>query len=111
MTTLPLPCTRQKVRGFYLVVYRVLSHVRRIFNEAPNDNLYGSFDRPYVGNAVDGFYEYLKTNNRNFIGHEFHTLDRPYYGKFCSIVQSSGTGKSRLMTEVRFIDCIVVPGG
>ncbi|KAG1769559.1 hypothetical protein EV702DRAFT_696936 [Suillus placidus] len=28
-------------------------------------------------------------------------LDRPYYAKFCSIVQSSGTGKSRLMTELR----------
>ncbi|KAG2152688.1 uncharacterized protein EDB93DRAFT_1327626 [Suillus bovinus] len=25
----------------------------------------------------------------------------PYYAKFCSIVQSSGTGKSRLMTELR----------
>ncbi|KAG1858852.1 hypothetical protein F4604DRAFT_1930908 [Suillus subluteus] len=28
-------------------------------------------------------------------------LERPYYATFCSIVQSSGTGKSRLMTELQ----------
>ncbi|KAG0700650.1 hypothetical protein DFH29DRAFT_930758 [Suillus ampliporus] len=62
------------------------------------DFLYDSFVRPYVGNAVDGFYEYLKTNNNKFRG---GGLTRSYYAKFCSIVQSSGTGKSRLMTELR----------
>ncbi|KAG0702724.1 hypothetical protein DFH29DRAFT_920145 [Suillus ampliporus] len=62
------------------------------------DFLYNSFVRPYVGNAVDGFYEYLKNNNDKFRGGGF---TRPYYAKFCSIVQSSGTGKSRLMTELR----------
>ena len=90
------------------MVSRVLSHVCRILNEDANDIHYGSFIRPYVGNAVDGFYEYLKTNNQKFSG---SALERPYYAKFCSIVQSSGTGKSRLMTEVRFMNCIVVPGG
>ncbi|KAG1769565.1 hypothetical protein EV702DRAFT_1271245, partial [Suillus placidus] len=60
--------------------------------------LYESFVRPYIGKAVDGFYEYLKSNNDMF---RASGLDRPYYAKFCSIVQSSGTGKSRLMTELR----------
>ncbi|KAG1798588.1 uncharacterized protein HD556DRAFT_1306037 [Suillus plorans] len=51
--------------------------------------------RSYVGKAVDGFYEYLKNNNMKFTG----GMHRPYYAKFCWIVQSSGTGKSRLMIE------------
>ncbi|KAG0697370.1 hypothetical protein DFH29DRAFT_946530 [Suillus ampliporus] len=69
------------------------------------DFLYDSFVRPYVGNAVDGFYEYLKTNNNKFRGGGFTTS---HYAKFCSIVQSSGTGKSRLMTELRNKGTIVV---
>ncbi|KAG2116779.1 hypothetical protein DEU56DRAFT_984909 [Suillus clintonianus] len=60
--------------------------------------LYNSFYRPYLGKAVDGFYEYLKDNNIKFKGVGAHM---PYYAKFCSIVQSSGTGKSRLLTELR----------
>ncbi|KAG2140084.1 hypothetical protein DEU56DRAFT_798548 [Suillus clintonianus] len=62
------------------------------------DFLYDSFSRPYVGKAVDGFYEYLKDNNIKFRG---GGISRPYYAKFCSIVQSFGTGKSRLLTELR----------
>jgi hypothetical protein len=46
-----------------------------------------SFIQPYSGAAVDGFVEYLEANNRKF-------SHGNYYGKFCSIVQSSGTGKS-----------------
>ncbi|KAG2095463.1 uncharacterized protein F5147DRAFT_718410 [Suillus discolor] len=65
--------------------------------------LYDSFVRPYVGKAVDGFYEYLKNNNMEFRG-----LHGPYYAKFCSIVQSSGTGKSRLMIELRNKGVIVL---
>ncbi|KAG2339329.1 hypothetical protein BDR05DRAFT_624804 [Suillus weaverae] len=72
------------------------------------DFLYESFVRPYIGKAVDGFYEYLENNNMKFKG---SGLERPYYAKFCSIVQSSGTGKSRLMTEVRIIKCMFVSGG
>ncbi|KAG8218179.1 hypothetical protein J3R82DRAFT_3735, partial [Butyriboletus roseoflavus] len=50
----------------------------------------------YRGAAVDGFHEYL-THNEN----QFKSVDDPrYYAKFCSIVQSSGTGKSRMLTEV-----------
>lgn len=58
-----------------------------------------SFRRPYVGEAVEGFFEYLASNNKKFS----EKSSRPYYGKFCSIVQSSGTGKSRLLTEVRLV--------
>ncbi|KAG2341865.1 hypothetical protein BDR05DRAFT_964934, partial [Suillus weaverae] len=61
--------------------------------------LYHSFVRPYVGEAVDGFYDYLEKNDKKFKGSGRSW--RPYYAKFCSIVQSSGTGKSRLMTELR----------
>ncbi len=54
-----------------------------------------AFQDPYRGSAVDGFYNYLKDNDRKF------DYDNQYYAKFCNIVQSSGTGKSRLMCEVR----------
>ncbi|KAG2344166.1 hypothetical protein BDR05DRAFT_195947 [Suillus weaverae] len=67
--------------------------------------LYDSFVRPYIGEAVDGFYEYLKNNHTKFKG---GGRLRPYYAKFCSIVQSSGTGKSRLMTELRNKDVLVL---
>lgn len=58
--------------------------------------LYDSFSSPYIGLAAISFYEYLKNNNI-----EFRTSSKSYYGKFCSIVQSSGTGKSRLILELR----------
>ncbi|KAG1847975.1 hypothetical protein C8R48DRAFT_730899 [Suillus tomentosus] len=71
--------------------------------EDRSDFLYDSFVRPYVGKAVDGFYEYLKNINMEFRGPR-----GPYYAKFCSIVQSSGTGKSRLMIELRNKGVIVL---
>ncbi|KAH7905770.1 hypothetical protein BJ138DRAFT_1130306 [Hygrophoropsis aurantiaca] len=60
-------------------------------------DLHKSFNRPYHGAAVDGFYEYLTKCNKMFSANN----PSAYYAKFCSIVQSSGTGKSRLMTELR----------
>jgi len=97
-----LPRTRHKVRNADPVVSRVLSDVCWILGIAKDDRLYGSFVRPYVGEAVDGFFDYLTSNNK-----KFSESSRPYYGKFCSIVQSSGTGKSRLLTEVRIISVFV----
>ena len=56
---------------------------------------------PYEGWAPDAFHEYLTKNNA-----EFRVPGRDgYYAKFCSIIQSSGTGKTRLMLEVRFHCC------
>ena len=78
------------------MVSRVSSHVGSIL-VGFEDRLYGSFVRPYIGEAVDGFFDYLTSNNEEFS----QKLSSPYYGKFCSIVQSSGSGKSRLLTEVR----------
>ncbi|KAG9311556.1 hypothetical protein JVU11DRAFT_7761 [Chiua virens] len=58
--------------------------------------LSGSFAATYRGAAVDGFYEYLTQNEKLF-----RTTEGPkYYAKFCSIVQSSGAGKSRMLTEL-----------
>ncbi|KAH7881912.1 hypothetical protein F5I97DRAFT_1991629 [Phlebopus sp. FC_14] len=62
-----------------------------------------AFEHPYRGGAVDGFYEYLIRNNKLF-----SAQGTTYYAKFCSIVQSSGTGKSRLMTELRCKDALVL---
>ncbi|GBE88876.1 hypothetical protein SCP_1402840 [Sparassis crispa] len=60
----------------------------------PTYSLRNSFRTPYAGAAVDGLYEYLRENNR-----KFHS-QKNYYAKFCSIVQSSGTGKSRTVVEL-----------
>lgn len=54
---------------------------------------------------MDGFYDYLKSNNEKFRG---RGLERPYYAKFCSVVQSSGTGKSRLLIELQNKDVLVL---
>ncbi|KAG1840954.1 hypothetical protein C8R48DRAFT_739540 [Suillus tomentosus] len=44
------------------------------------------------------FLRVPENNNMKFRGGGMH---RPYYAKFRSIVQSSGAGKSRLMSELR----------
>ncbi|KAI6097467.1 hypothetical protein F5141DRAFT_1067146 [Pisolithus sp. B1] len=53
-----------------------------------------SYDRK----AVDGFYEYLKSSSKTFAPVS-DGGPLKYYAKFCSVVQSSGTGKSRLLYE------------
>ncbi|OBZ74768.1 hypothetical protein A0H81_05691 [Grifola frondosa] len=62
--------------------------------ETPLPSVREAFYQTYYGTAVDGFYEYLQDNNR-----KFHSANTNYYAKFGSIVQSSGTGKSRMMFE------------
>lgn len=62
------------------------------------DVLYRAFTSLYQGKAADAFCEYLEHNNRDF---QFGGGTPEYYGKFCSIVQSSGTSKSRLLLEIR----------
>lgn len=53
------------------------------------------FRQHYRGDAAKGFLEYLKDNEK-----KWREPVNQYYGKFCSIVQSSGTGKTRLLFEV-----------
>ncbi|KAF8548189.1 hypothetical protein OG21DRAFT_1526653 [Imleria badia] len=60
----------------------------------------------YRGAAVDGFYEYLTHNERVFKAQQNPTPG--YYAKFCSIVQCSGTGKSRMLTELSKKDVVVI---
>ncbi|KAI9464839.1 hypothetical protein HD554DRAFT_2174896 [Boletus coccyginus] len=66
--------------------------------------LSGSFGAEYRGAAADGFYEYLTHNEKLF-----KTVNNPrFYAKFCSIVQSSGTGKSRMLTQLSKKGVIVI---
>ncbi|KAI6107521.1 hypothetical protein EDD16DRAFT_1898820 [Pisolithus croceorrhizus] len=67
--------------------------------ESGIDLLHRAFVAPYRGKAVDAFCEYLERNDKMFGLYEPDGTPR-YYGKFCSIVQSSGTGKSRLLLEL-----------
>ncbi|SJL02301.1 uncharacterized protein ARMOST_05627 [Armillaria ostoyae] len=55
------------------------------------------FTTPYIGRADHGLVQYLTDLNL-----KFRTYQHPRYsGKYCSIVQGSGVGKSRLLAEVR----------
>ena len=58
-----------------------------------------SFEAKYHGAAIEGFHEYLTENESLFKDKE----GPAYYARFCSIVQSSGTGKSRLLTEANVL--------
>jgi hypothetical protein len=75
-----------EVRDFYVVTSIAISHVSCILDEDRSDPLYNSFVRPYVGKAVDGFYDYLKNNNMKFDGRDGKG---PYYAKFCSMAQGN----------------------
>ncbi|KAI6043608.1 hypothetical protein EDC04DRAFT_2890753 [Pisolithus marmoratus] len=58
-----------------------------------------AFTAPYRGKAVDAFCQYLEQRNKKFDPYGPGRAPK-YYDKFCSIIQSSGTGKSRLLLEV-----------
>ncbi|KAH7884939.1 hypothetical protein F5I97DRAFT_1300844 [Phlebopus sp. FC_14] len=60
------------------------------------DALRKGLSATYRGPAVNAFCEYLNQNHQAF----YEGGNERYYGKFCSIVQSSGTGKTRLMLEL-----------
>ncbi|KAL4064133.1 hypothetical protein V8B97DRAFT_2026162 [Scleroderma yunnanense] len=66
--------------------------IRNLDMTLPNPSLCQAFAQTYNGNA------------------KFSDPDLPtrYYGKFCTILQSWGTGKSRLVTELRRKGVIVV---
>ncbi|KAF9234793.1 hypothetical protein BU15DRAFT_65422 [Melanogaster broomeanus] len=68
---------------------------------AMKQELARSLGTTYRGGALDAFIEYLENNQRKF-------EQSKYYGKFCSIVQSSGTGKTRLMLELVKKDVLVL---
>ncbi|KAH8109490.1 hypothetical protein DFH11DRAFT_938381 [Phellopilus nigrolimitatus] len=71
------------------------------YNRSYTDNPPNAFYKsPYRGNAVEGFEEYLAHNELLFDKASRGGGDR-YYAKSFSIIQSSGTGKSRLVHQVR----------
>ncbi|PBL02854.1 hypothetical protein ARMGADRAFT_274710 [Armillaria gallica] len=54
------------------------------------------FATPYIGRADHSLVQYLTDLN-----HKFRTYQHPRYsGKYCSIVQNLGAGKSRLLAEL-----------
>ncbi|KAF8598013.1 hypothetical protein BDV93DRAFT_526995 [Ceratobasidium sp. AG-I] len=64
----------------------------------------GAFASPYFGAAADGLFEHLERCNKNFVQNH----PGPYQGRYCSIVQSSGTGKTRTIIELAKRDVLVV---
>ena len=55
-----------------------------------------AYSKPFLGNTATDFVDFLISTG-NDIRHD----SLPIYARAISIVQSSGTGKSRLLTEVR----------
>ncbi|KAG9094122.1 hypothetical protein FRC06_011141 [Ceratobasidium sp. 370] len=55
-----------------------------------------AFESKYVRGAENTLYEYLERCNK-----AFKASPQSHYAKFCSIVQSSGTGKSRTLIELK----------
>ncbi|KAK0453938.1 hypothetical protein EV421DRAFT_1897925 [Armillaria borealis] len=55
-----------------------------------------SFTTPYIGRADYSLVQYLTDLNLKFRNY----LQPRYSGKYCSVVQNSGTGKSRLLAEL-----------
>ena len=90
--------------GTFLVVLNSVfpyAEYKEPLSESQLNVLREALTSPYRGCAPDAFYEYLAENNAAFdVGRV-----RRYHGKFCSIVQSSGTGKTRLMLEAGFHRC------
>jgi hypothetical protein len=55
-----------------------------------------AYAKPFIGVSAQNFLEYLKNGEKT-------TGGRALYAKAVSVVQSSGTGKSRMLTEVRLL--------
>ncbi|QRV82491.1 hypothetical protein RhiJN_10506 [Ceratobasidium sp. AG-Ba] len=66
-----------------------------------DQDLAGAFTSEYDRGAESALYNYLTRCNKEF-------RESNYYGKFCSVVQSSGTGKSRTLIELRQKNVIVL---
>jgi hypothetical protein len=66
------------------------------------DNLRHEFNQTlYRGNAHKAFYSYLTAMDSKFVsGGDAADRTKLFYGKFCSVAQSSGTGKTRLLVEL-----------
>jgi hypothetical protein len=60
--------------------------------------LRAAYDAEFLGDGATYFLEHL--NNMDI---DAQAPDTVIYAKAISIVQSSGTGKSRMMTEVGFV--------
>ncbi|KAI6032504.1 hypothetical protein EDC04DRAFT_2230603 [Pisolithus marmoratus] len=87
----------------------------RLFFTGPSESqpagirslLHRAFTSPYRGPVVEAFCKYLERNNEEFGSYVSDGVPM-FYGKFCSIVQSSGTGKSRLLFELRSQGVVVL---
>ena len=63
-----------------------------------------AFARPFVGSSVDALYEVLCTYERRFTEENIRrSANKLYYARYFPIIQSSGTGKTKLVLEVRHI--------
>ncbi|KAG9082438.1 hypothetical protein FRC06_005070, partial [Ceratobasidium sp. 370] len=81
----------------------VRSHVDVSRVAAEPDQFAGVFKSHYIGTAAGDLYRHLGQ-----LQHEFVSKPNLYYAKFCSIVQSSGVGKSRALIELKDQGAIVV---
>ncbi|QRV96429.1 hypothetical protein RhiJN_24447 [Ceratobasidium sp. AG-Ba] len=72
------------------------------YKSDPDDrDVESAFKIEYEQGAENALYDFLTRCNEEF-------QQGKYYGKFCSVVQSSGTGKSRTLIELRQKNVVVL---
>jgi hypothetical protein len=62
-----------------------------------------AYNTPYQGKAADDFIQHLKDMDASFT-----FRGKLLFAKAASVVQTSGTGKSRMLTEVRSLNASFV---
>ncbi|KAG9076454.1 hypothetical protein FRC06_009499 [Ceratobasidium sp. 370] len=77
-----------------------VEHTKRVVEPS---QFAGVFKSQYNGPAAAELHQHLGELHSEFVSHEGR-----YYAKYCSIVQSSGTGKSRTLIELKNQGVIVV---
>jgi hypothetical protein len=72
------------------------TNILRSFSHSAPTGLSEAYATPYIGNTAQDFIDYLCQRDEEVLKGELIL-----YAKVVSVVQSSGTGKSRMLTEVR----------
>ncbi|QRV80268.1 hypothetical protein RhiJN_08283 [Ceratobasidium sp. AG-Ba] len=80
-----------------------LTRVLAALPKQVDPSLATAFKSTYVPGAERALYSYLERCEQDYAN-----PTKKYYGRFCSVVQSSGTGKSRTLIELRRQGAVVL---
>ncbi|QRV97749.1 hypothetical protein RhiJN_25768 [Ceratobasidium sp. AG-Ba] len=84
----------------------MMEYISKVLPTPPEDDdlsFATAFKSTYYPGAELALFEYLRQCEE-----EYQDTSKRYYGRFCSVVQSSGTGKSRMLVELRRTGTLVL---